>query len=178
MEENNYLSIFSDEFQNLDPQKISKIFLKDGTIFELNNNLNNLDINKYEDKSFNRNMKKNYLYPNNEDNSKIKKFNSFSAKIRYKSKHDSDANNGFYVTPILNIPRRIIKIKVPNDQLTDLGKKNYRIESFTFQSSPRKYYCKPYKQPKRKNNLIPVYDQKRKNNNICKCPGCIKNKRY
>ena len=169
---NNCLSIYSNEYQNLDTQKISRIILKDGTIFEIKNNLNP---NNYTDKSFNRNIRNNLSFNNNQY-SKIKKFNSFSAKIKYKSKDDNDTN-GFYVTPIVNAPRRLLRIKIPNNEVVDLGNNNYHIENFTFQSSPKKYYNKPYKQPKRKNNIIPINIKKNNNNYICKCPGCINNKK-
>ena len=171
MENNNYLSIYSDQYQNIDSSKISSILLKDGTILEIKNDRNQY---KYTDKSFNRNIRNDNLLYNNAENSKIKKFNSFSARARCKSK-DNSQNIGFFVTPITNAPKRIIRIKVPNDEIIDLGRKNYHIENFTFQSSPKKYYCKPYKQPKRKNNLIPICKPKNKNN--CNCPGCIYNKK-
>ena len=173
MENSNYYFIYSDQYQNLDTGKISRIILKDGTVLEVKNNRNQY---KYTDKSFNSNIRNRNLRFNNPENPKIKKFNSFSARVRCKSKDNSE-NIGFYVTPIINAPKRIIKIKVPNDEIIDLGRKNYHIENFTFQSSPKKYYCKPYKQPKRKNNIIPIYKPKNKNNNACKCPGCIYNKK-
>ena len=175
MENNNYLSIYSDQYQNLDSRKISRIFLKDGTILEIKNNRNQYK-NKYADKSYNRNIRNNNLRFNSTENSKLQKFNSFSARVRCKSKDNSE-NIGFYVTPISNAPKRIIKIQVPNnDEIIDLGRNNYHIENFTFQTSPKKYYCKPYKQPKRKCNLIPI--PKSKNNNVCNCPGCIYKKKF
>ena len=44
-----------------------------------------------------------------------------------------------------------------------LDKNNYHIENITFKASPKKYIYKPYKPPKRKNNLIKIDTNKNHN---------------
>ena len=183
MESRNYLPMSSSQYQNLDTQKISKITLTNGTILEVNNNS---VLSKYGDKSYTRNYPVCYSSVNSNSNAKLKKINSYSTKIRYKTNQDNSLN-GFYVTPILNAPKRIITVKVPENDIIELGKDNYHVENVMFQTSPKKYNYKPYKQPKRKNKLRLQYTTNYKsfqnyrspNKNYsccCNCPGCIKKK--
>lgn len=175
MENQKYISIYSDEYPNLNTENISKIFLKNGTVLEINNNLIQ---NNYNDKSFHIN-KKSYYPMRNKENPKLKKFNSFSSNARYKiNENDNDNNMGFYVTPIYNAPKRILKVRVPENNYIDLNKENYHIENFVFKSSPLKYTYKPYKKPKRNSNLKTQNSRKNINNCCCNCPGCKKNKMY
>ena len=163
--------------------------LKNGTILEVNNNS---VLSKYGDKSFTRNYQDCYSSVNSNSNAKLKKFNSYSTKIKYKS--NSNSNNGltgFYVTPIFNAPKRIITVQVPQNEIIELGKDNYHVENIMFQTSPKKYNYKPYKQPKRKSKLRPQYNtnyqsyqiyqsqsqnQKKKCTCYCNCPGCNRKK--
>ena len=134
---------------------------------------NNPKLNKCEDKSFdknlgnsyisisssqnqlsNKNMGNSYNSANNYDNAKLRKFNSYSAKVKYKTQNNN-GSDGFYVTPILNIPKRIIAIKVPQNQIKEELYDEYHIENVTFQITPKKYIYKPYKQPRRKFKLKP-----------------------
>ena len=172
MEEQNYCSIGPDQYQELDTQKMSRIVLKDGTVLKVANN--NFQY-KYDEYSFNvKNKSNNYSYNNNKDNIKAKKFNSFSEKVRYRNNDNTD--NGFYVTPVNNVPKRIIALKVPDNGNYALQKDNYHIESFVFKSSPKKYKYKPYKPTKRNNNL--KCSQTSKCYCYCNCPCCINNRKY
>ena len=149
MEHQKSYSIYANEYQNIDTASISTILLKDGTLLQINNKISP---NNYRDKSLNRNISDSSLPVNNL--AKVKKFNSFSANVKYKSKYNNqNKNNGFYVTPVLNGNRKLIAIKIPeNNQNIDLTQENRHVENFTFKVSPKKYIYKPYKPPKRKSN--------------------------
>ena len=154
MEKQNSYSIYADEYSNFDTTKISTILLKDGTILKINNQI---PINSYGKRSFNRNISDSSLPVNNPNNlAKVRKFNSFSSNIKYNSNfNQNNQNNGFYVTPIINANRKLIAIKVPEtDQNMDYDVSKRLVENITFQVSPKKYTYKPYKLPKRKNNII------------------------
>ena len=169
MEEQNYCSIGPGEYQELDTQKMSHIMLKDGTILEI---INNNYQNKYDENSFNnKNLFNNNTYFNNKDNLKVRKFSSYSAKAR--CRNNDDRVNGFYVTPVSNIPKRIIALKVSDDY--PIQKDNYHVESFAFRSSPKKYNYKPYKPPKR--NGIIKCSQTSKCYCNCNCPCCVNNRK-
>ena len=101
MEKQNSYSIYANEYPNFDTTKISTILLKDGTILKVNNQI---PINSYGKKSFNRNISDSFLPVNNPNNlAKVKKLNSFSSNIKYKANFNrSNQNNGFYVTPIIS----------------------------------------------------------------------------
>ena len=161
MEAKNSYSIYVNEYTNLDTSQFSTILLKDGTILKVNNNASNY---AYGNNSFNRNISDSLLPVNNQNNAaKLRKFNSFSANIKYKTRFNAqNQNNGFYVTPIINGNKKLIAIKVPdnNVQNIELNKDNYHVENFTFIVSPKKYKYKPYKPPKRKNNIHFINTQK------------------
>ena len=159
------LFIYYDEYQDLDTSKISRIFLKNGTILEIKNNLN-----KFDDKTLNINSGK-------YNNAKIKKFNSFSTKVNDKSKDNNGISNGFYVVSIPDAPKRIIPLKVEEKENFDLKKKNnnYQISNFFFESCPRRYYYKTYKPSKRSKGLNNQYLQNNEYNIYCDYPGCIYN---
>ena len=170
-----------EQYKNINTHKISKITLNDGTILSINNN--HL-LSQYEDKSFNNNKNNNFYNYYNNDNSQLKKFNSFSSKVRYKEKENNNIN-GVYVMPITNGYKNIIRLKAQDN--VNLPNNNYHVENFTFKGSPKKYNYKPYKQPKRKNKLRPQYTTNYKsfqnyrspNKNCsccCNCPGCVKKK--
>ena len=124
--------------------------------------ISNISVNNYQNHFFNKNSGNSYNSLNNYDQAKLRKFNSYSTKVRYKTK-DNNGNDGFYVTPIFNIPKRIITIKVPQNQIKEESNDDYHIENITFQISPKKYIYKPYKQPRRKHKLKPK-SQYNKNN--------------
>ena len=160
--QNNYV-IYENQYQNNLPSKYSRAFFKDRAVIQYNNNQSNYSLGN---NSFNRKIIDSSQIPvNNPSNAaKIKKFNSFSANIKYNSRFNTqnNQNNGFYVTPIINGNKKLIAIKVPDTaQNIELNKDNYHVENFTFQVSPKKYTYKPYKQPKRKhNNLMFINSQK------------------
>ena len=134
---------------------------------------------KNENKSFSKTIENTNISVNNYDNAKIRKFNSYSAKVRYKTK-DNNGIDGFYVTPIFNIPKRYITIKVPENQIIEEPNGDYHIENITFQISPKKYSYKPYKQPNRKFKLKPQpkYYQNNKNKYYSNYLANSKRKKY
>jgi len=139
-------SIASDEYKNIDTRKISKIFLKNGTIFEINDNMN--QENYYQNEYLIKNTPLSSRSCNsNNDLAKIRKFNSYSTKI----KDNTNEFKGFYVTPISNNSKRMISIKVPD--YDSINYDNHHVDSFSFRASPKKYSYKPYKPPKRKSVL-------------------------
>ena len=152
MESQNSYSISPHEYQNIDTTKISTILLKDGTVLKINNIIST---NIYENKHLNRNISDSSLPVNNNYNlAKVKKFNSFSANVKYKTKfNNQNLNNAFYVTPIINGNRKIIAIKIPDDNI-NIDLTNRHVENITFKVSPKKYNYKPYKPPNRKHNLV------------------------
>ena len=177
MESRNYLLTGSNQYNqyhNINNQNTSRIFLKDGTILDMNNNSS---LNRYGDKSFLRNFENSYSSVSNKDKAKLSKFNSYSARVRYRS-NENDGGNGFYVTPIVNAPKRIITVQVPQNQNINLQKDNYHVENVIFQTSPRKYNYKPYKQPKRRNKLKPQYTQNIGGNYYSNYPRYNYNKKY
>ena len=177
MEPHNSYSIEANEYPNIDARKISTILLKDGTVFKINNNFST---NLYGKKHLNRNISDSFLPVNNSYNSaKVRKFNSFSSNIQYKSKFNNpNQNNGFFVTPIINGNTRLIAIKVPdNNQNIALTKdNNYHVENLSFKVSPKKYIYKPYKPPKRKHNLV-ITNAKNNYNFYCSNSSYVKNKK-
>ena len=158
--------IYYDEYHDLDTRKISRIVLKNGTILEIKNNLN-----KFDDKTLNRNIGK-------YNNAKIKKFNSFSNKVNYKSKDNNGISNGFYVVTVPDAPKRLIPLKVDEKENFDLKKNNnYKISNFFFKSCPKRYYYKSYKPSKRSKGLNYKYLQNNEYNIYCDYPGCIYNRK-
>ena len=158
MERYGYYNLGPGKYQNNNARNVSPIILSEGNYIEPNNNLSSY---RYLDKSDNSNIQGNYNSVNQRDNAKLRKFNSYSARIGYKN--NNNEINGFYVTPIPNIPTRLIQIKVPDNSLLDIQKGNYhQVESVFFKASPKKYNYKPYRQPKRKHILKPSNSQKAK----------------
>lgn len=158
MEKQRYYNLGSSQYQSINTQKISPILLKDETVLDVNKHSSP---HKYGDYSFNRNYQNTYNSVNGKNNAKIRKFNSYSARVGYKN--NNNEANGFYVTPIPNIPKRLIKIKVPGDKILDTQNENYHhVENVVFKASLKKYIYKPYKPPKRKNMLKPNSLQKGK----------------
>ena len=173
--QNRYL-INANEYDNIDSKKISSILLKDGTVLQLNNKISP---NKYINRQLNRNISDSNLPVNNANNlAKMRKFNSFSANINYKSRFNTqNQNNGFYVIPIINGNSKFIAMKVPdNDQYIDLTKIPRPVENLTFQVIPKKYNYKPYKPPKRKHNLV-ITNTKQNYNYYCSKSNFVKNKK-
>lgn len=163
MEDQNTYFISCDEYLKIDTQKISRIIMKNGDILEVNNTIN--QENNYEINSLSRNTPysynslnsyNSYNSINNKDISKVKKFNSYSAKVRYNTR-TPESFHGFYVTPVLNSPKKMVKIQVPEYEIDFSQKTSYPVQNFVFKSSPKKYNYKPYKPPKRKHNLKTVY---------------------
>ena len=143
----------------------------------------NIDINKYsstyknvENSSLDNNNQIGYNSVNKTENAKIRKFNSYSAKTGYNNR-GNEINNGFYVTPIPNIPLRLITVKVPDNNIIDTQTNYFRqVEEVQFKVVPKKYICKPYKQPRRKHVLISSKSQK--GSNFYKYTGSINKRKY
>ena len=174
MQSRSYLSRGYNQYNNISSQNMSRNYIKNDNPREMNNKL---IFNKYGDKSFSRNLGDPYSSVNNSDNAKLRKFNSYSAKVSYKT-DDNSGLSGFYVTPIPNVAKRIITVQIPEEDNINLDKDNYQVENVSFYTSPKKYIYKPYKPPKRKNKLKPQYAQKKNCSYYCNCPGCNKNRRY
>ena len=176
MEPQNPYLINANEYPNIDTAKISKILLKDGTVLQMNKNY---PTNIYGNRSHNRNVSDSSIPVNNLNHlAKVKKFNSFSSNIKYKSNfNNKNQINGFYVTPIINGNRKLIAIKVPEiNPDIELSKDNYHVENYSFKVSPKKYNYKPYKPPKRKHNLV-IATNKQNYNFYCSKPNFINNKK-
>ena len=139
-------SISCDEYKNIDTQKISKIFLKNGDIFEIKNNMK--QENYYENEYLNTNVPiSSRSCSSINDLAKLRKFNSYSTNV----KGSNNEFKGFYVIPISDNSKRMISIKVPDYDSVNYD--NHHVDSFSFRASPKKYSYKPYKQPKRKSIL-------------------------
>ena len=153
---NQYIGINSEKYQYLNPKTISKVILNDGTTYYLNENTNPMNQmgNCQNSHMYNYNTSVNQI--NKNEMAKIKKFNSFKT---YKNNINKDFTT-FYVTPINNIPKRLLKIKIPQKDLNNQeDKTEYHVQNFTFKASPKKYSYKPYKPPKRKNNIFTKNNQ-------------------
>ena len=171
MERYGYYNLGSRKYQKNNPQNNSPILLSEGNNIDANNNISSY---RYGDKSFNKNMQNTHNSVNNRDNAKIRKFNSYSLRIGYKN--NNKEINGFYVTPIPNVPTRLIKIRVPDNPIIDIQKGNYhQVENVFFKTSPKKYNYKPYKPPKR--NGIIKCSQTSKCYCNCNCPCCVNNRK-
>ena len=139
-------SISCDEYKNIDTQKISKIFLKNGDIFEIKNNMK--QENYYENEYLNTNAPiSSRSCSSINDLAKLRKFNSYSINV----KGSNNEFKGFYVIPISDNSKRMISIKVPDYDSVNYD--NHHVDSFSFRASPKKYSYKPYKPPKRKSIL-------------------------
>ena len=139
-------SISCDEYKNIDTQKISKIFLKNGDIFEIKNNMK--QENYYEIEYLNTNVPiSSRSCSSINDLAKLRKFNSYSTNV----KGSNNEFKGFYVIPISDNSKRMISIKVPDYDSVNYD--NHHVDSFSFRASPKKYSYKPYKPPKRKSIL-------------------------
>ena len=172
----NYI-ITRDQFKNINPHRISTILLKDGTTLIVNNNDINNDIQyEYEndDNLFNNNSNNKFNNCYSDDNNgsnKIKKYNSFSAKVKMKDQ-ENHLKGRFYIKPIPYAHKRIITLKSPENFVSP---NKYHVENFTFRSSPKRYNYKPYKQPKRKYVSKPTSHIKKNSCTCCcKCSSCKK----
>ena len=176
MEPQNNYAIYQSEYPNLNRSKYSPNLLNDGNVLQINNKASKYS---YGNNSFNRNISDSSMPVNNSNYAaKLKKFNSFSANIKYKAQFNAqNQNNGFYVTPIINANKKLIAIRVP-DTADNAGtdKNNYHVENFTFKVSPKKYIYKPYKPPRRKHNLLLVNTQN--NYNYYVSNPSFNNKKY
>ena len=181
MNSQNYYGISPNYYHNINIQQYPNAMIKNGTVFGVNHNAFQTRLG---DQSFNRNYGYSNPSVNNIDNAKLRKFNSYSAKTRYNT-NDNNGINGYYVIPITNIPKRIITVKVPQNENIEFKRDEYNVENIVFRASPKKYNYKPYKKPKRKNNLNskPCHSlqsksqchQENKNYKCnCSCNGCIK----
>ena len=131
--------ITPEEYCYLDKNKISQIFLLDGTILEIYNNYNFIK---------NYDIMNNYIYPEINEYKRHKKSTSFD-NINGKN---INKVKSYFVTSVENEPSVIIPVKfLEEDNFDNKFKKS--IVNFTFESEPHKYIYKPYKTPERKHKL-------------------------
>ena len=148
MDSQNLYWMFSEEYKDIDLNQVSKIFLKNGTILELNNNQNNF---QYENKndSMNANYNNNYVYSDNQT-SEISNEENLNNKII-----PSRNEEVIYSNPVENEQKVLIPVKGNNNNLNSQEKENEdHVQNFAFESVPqKKYNYKPYKEPRRKHQM-------------------------
>ena len=146
MESQNIFWIAQEEYKDIDIQKIFQIKLKNGTILQINKNPY---ITNIENKNINYNIQNDYIPPDNNETSNLKKLKSFTNDPRRISIEDP-----FYVEPK---PNKLIKIIPSSSSLSENNnfEPTYEkyIKNFTFEACPHKYNYKPYKPPARKHKL-------------------------
>ena len=145
MDRQNPKKSFNNSFNISSPQ-VSRIFFKKENNMKINKSMNKEILEVENMTKPNQDL---YSSFNNSDLAKVKKFNSYSNNVKY----NTYGLNRFYVMPILDKPKKIIKIMLPENESELPQKNNYHVENYTFKVSPRKYQYKPYKPPKRKKNL-------------------------
>ena len=146
MDSQNLYWMFSEEYKDIDLNQVSKIFLKNGTILELNNNENNFQPENKND-SISANYNNNYVYSDNQT-SEISNECNFNRKI-ITNRNDEV----IYSQPVENEQKVLIPAKENNNNIVEKENEAF-IQNFAFESVPqKKYNYKPYKQPKRKHQL-------------------------
>ena len=146
MDSQNIYWMFSEEYQDIDLNQVSKIFLKNGTILELNNNENNFQSEKKND-SMKVNYNNNYIYSynqtleiSNEENSNRKIIPNRNEEV-------------IYSNPIDKEKKVLIPVNENNNNI-NVQENEAPVQNFAFESVPqKKYNYKPYKQPRRKHQL-------------------------
>ena len=146
MDSQNLYWMFSEEYKDIDLNQVSKIFLKNGTILELNNNPNNFQPETKND-NINVNYNNNYVYSDNQT-SEISNEDNFNRKIIINRNEEV-----IYSKPVENEQKVLIPIKENNNNFVEKENES-NVQNFAFESVPqKKYNYKPYKQPKRKHQL-------------------------
>ena len=146
MDSQNLYWMFSEEYKDIDLNQVSKIFLKNGTILELNNNPNNFQPENKND-SINTNYNNIYVYSDNQT-SEISNEDNFNRKI-ITNRNDEV----IYSQPVENEQKVLTLEKENNSNIVEKENEAF-IQNFAFESVPqKKYNYKPYKQSKRKHQL-------------------------
>ena len=146
MDSQNLYWMFSEEYKDIDLNQVSKIFLKNGTILELNNNPNNFQPENKND-SINVIYNNNYVYSDNQT-SEISNEDNFNRKI-ITNRNDEV----IYSKPVENEQKVLIPGKENNNNFVEKENES-NVQNFAFESVPqKKYNYKPYKQPRRKHQL-------------------------
>ena len=146
MDSQNIYWMFSEEYKDIDLNQVSKIFLKNGTILELNNNPNNFQPETKND-NINVNYNNNYVYSDNQT-SEISNEDNFNRKIITNRNYEV-----IYSKPVENEQKVLIPAKENNNNIVEKENEAF-IQNFAFESVPqKKYNYKPYKQPRRKHQL-------------------------
>ena len=146
MDSQNLYWMFCEEYKDIDLNQVSKIFLKNGTILELNNNPNNFQPENKND-SINVIYNNNYVYSDNQT-SEISNEDNFNRKI-LTNRNDEV----IYSKPVENEQKVLIPGKENNNNFVEKENESH-VQNFAFESVPqKKYNYKPYKQPRRKHQL-------------------------
>ena len=146
MDSQNLYWMFSEEYKDIDLNQVSKIFLKNGTILELNNNPNNFQPETKND-NINVNYNNNYVYSDNQT-SEISNEDNFNRKIIINRNEEV-----IYSKPVENEQKVLIPVKENNNNFVEKENES-NVQNFAFESVPqKKYNYKPYKQPRRKHQL-------------------------
>ena len=146
MDSQNLYWMFSEEYKDIDLNQVSKIFLKNGTILELNNNPNNFQPETKND-NINVNYNNNYVYSDNQT-SEISNEDNFNKKIIINRNEEV-----IYSKPVENEQKVLIPVKENNNNFVEKENES-NVQNFAFESVPqKKYNYKPYKQPRRKHQL-------------------------
>ena len=146
MDSQNLYWMFSEEYKDIDLNQVSKIFLKNGTILELNNNPNNFQPETKND-NINVNYNNNYVYSDNQT-SEISNEDNFNRKIIINRNEEV-----IYSKPVENEQKVLIPVKENNNNFVEKENES-NVQNFAFESIPqKKYNYKPYKQPRRKHQL-------------------------
>ena len=146
MDSQNLYWMFSEEYKDIDLKQVSKIFLKNGTILELNNNPNNFQPENKND-SINTNYNNIYVYSDNQASETYNEDN-FNRKI-ITNRNDEV----IYSKPVENEQKVLIPAKENNNNIVEKENES-NVQNFAFESVPqKKYNYKPYKQPRRKHQL-------------------------
>ena len=146
MDSQNIYWMFSEEYKDIDLNQVSKIFLKNGTILELNNNPNNF---QPENKNDSVNTNYNNIYESSDNQtSEINNEDNFNRKIITNRNYEV-----IYSKPVENEQKVLIPAKENNNNIVEKENESH-VQNFAFESVPqKKYNYKPYKQPRRKHQL-------------------------
>ena len=146
MDSQNLYWMFSEEYEDIDLNQVSKIFIKNGTILELSNNPNNFQPETKND-NINVNYNNNYVYSDNQT-SEISNEDNFNRKIIINRNEEV-----IYSKPVENEQKVLIPVKENNNNFVEKENES-NVQNFAFESVPqKKYNYKPYKQPRRKHQL-------------------------
>ena len=147
MDSQNLFWMFCEEYKDIDLNQVSKIFLKNGTILELNNNPNNFQSENKND-YMNANYNNNYIYSDNQT-SEISNEENFNRKI-IPNRNDEV----IYSNPVDKEQKVLMPSAKENNNNLNVQESEAQVQNFAFESVPqKKYNYKPYKPPRRKHQL-------------------------